>query len=220
MNWFSWLSRTNLDPSLTYEYALAFAQNELEQDDITYFNHEFLQSMGISTAKHRLEILKLATAEKRNRRAIVKPVSWFKFAIKQTKTYLTKKIDTLVHHHRRRQENSIMTSLVPGAVRNHSLRWKVSMLQRNNRVRTTLAKPYWLDSPPRFVSTNNEIVMLKNGSPGPSSGSSPSSDWAESEANPESANPGNSSFSRTTVRSASSTEEIKWDSMFKNLKPT
>lgn len=64
MDWFSWLSKTSLDPFLVYEYALAFTQNELEKDDIFYFNHDFLQSMGISIAKHRLEILKLATKQK------------------------------------------------------------------------------------------------------------------------------------------------------------
>ncbi|BAT79902.1 hypothetical protein LR48_Vigan04g027000 [Vigna angularis] len=63
MDWFSWLSRTSLEPSLIYDYGLAFARNELQLEDATYFNHEFLQSMGISIAKHRLEILKLAKKE-------------------------------------------------------------------------------------------------------------------------------------------------------------
>ncbi|MED6157221.1 hypothetical protein PIB30_021418 [Stylosanthes scabra] len=63
MDWFSWLSRTTLEPSLVYEYGLAFARNELQLEDATHFNHEFLQSMGISVAKHRLEILKLAKKE-------------------------------------------------------------------------------------------------------------------------------------------------------------
>ncbi|KAL5183476.1 hypothetical protein HKD37_17G047355 [Glycine soja] len=59
MDWFSWLSRTTLEPSLIYDYGLTFARNELQLEDACYFNHEFLQSMGISIAKHRLEILKL-----------------------------------------------------------------------------------------------------------------------------------------------------------------
>ncbi|XP_065629859.1 uncharacterized protein LOC112035254 [Quercus suber] len=63
MDWFSWLSKSSLEPSLIYEYGLAFARNELQYEDISYFNHEFLQSMGISVAKHRLEILKLARKE-------------------------------------------------------------------------------------------------------------------------------------------------------------
>ncbi|KAF7806462.1 SAM domain protein [Senna tora] len=66
MDWFSWLSRTNLDPSLTYDYGLTFARNELEPRDAAFFDHEFLQSMGISIAKHRLEILKLARKDTNN----------------------------------------------------------------------------------------------------------------------------------------------------------
>ncbi|KAA0050059.1 Sterile alpha motif, type 2 [Cucumis melo var. makuwa] len=60
MDWFSWLSRTGLDPLHTYEYGLLFARNALKPEDIPRFNHHFLQKIGISIAKHRLEILKLA----------------------------------------------------------------------------------------------------------------------------------------------------------------
>jgi hypothetical protein len=60
MEWHSWLSRAGLAPSLTYEYGLLFAQNELEPGDAAHFDHDLLKSMGIAVAKHRLEILKLA----------------------------------------------------------------------------------------------------------------------------------------------------------------
>ncbi|XP_054807091.1 uncharacterized protein LOC129309513 [Prosopis cineraria] len=60
MDWLSWLSRTNLESSLIYDYGVTFARNQLELQDAAFFNHEFLQSMGVSIAKHRLEILKLA----------------------------------------------------------------------------------------------------------------------------------------------------------------
>lgn len=60
MDWFGWLSRTGLDPELAYVYGLELTRNELQEEDLPYFDHEFLQSMGISIAKHRLEILKLA----------------------------------------------------------------------------------------------------------------------------------------------------------------
>ncbi|XP_052198400.1 uncharacterized protein LOC127805685 [Diospyros lotus] len=63
MDWYNWLSKTALERSLVYEYGLLFTRNELEQEDVAAFNHEFLQSMGISVAKHRLEILKLARKE-------------------------------------------------------------------------------------------------------------------------------------------------------------
>lgn len=60
MDWLAWLSKSSLEAHLVYEYGHAFARNELDEGDISYFNHEFLQSMGVSIAKHRLEILKLA----------------------------------------------------------------------------------------------------------------------------------------------------------------
>ncbi|KAF8032576.1 hypothetical protein BT93_D1477 [Corymbia citriodora subsp. variegata] len=98
MDWFSWLSKTGLDPSLVYEYGLAFANNELEEEDISYFDHEFLQSMGISIAKHRLEILKLARKEKgSSSKFSPRPISRFLLAIKRTKKYLTKYVRTWVH---------------------------------------------------------------------------------------------------------------------------
>ncbi|XP_015932364.1 uncharacterized protein LOC107458652 [Arachis duranensis] len=66
MDWFSWLSRTTLHPSLIYDYGLTFARNELQLEDATHFNHELLQSMGISIAKHRLEILKLVNKQQQD----------------------------------------------------------------------------------------------------------------------------------------------------------
>ncbi|KAK4786291.1 hypothetical protein SAY86_002980 [Trapa natans] len=60
MDWSAWLSKTGLNPALVHEYGLEFTRNELQAEDLAYFDHEFLQSMGISVAKHRLEILKLA----------------------------------------------------------------------------------------------------------------------------------------------------------------
>ncbi|XP_057767909.1 uncharacterized protein LOC130988152 [Salvia miltiorrhiza] len=59
MDWYAWLSQTNLDASLIYEYGLALVRNEVGEEDLPYFNHDFLQSLGISVARHRLEILKL-----------------------------------------------------------------------------------------------------------------------------------------------------------------
>ncbi|XP_073152191.1 uncharacterized protein [Henckelia pumila] len=67
MDWHSWLSKSSLEPTLVYEYALNFIRNELQEDDLAYFNHEFLQSIGINVAKHRLEIIKLALKELRGK---------------------------------------------------------------------------------------------------------------------------------------------------------
>lgn len=63
MDWFSWLSKTDLDPTLSYEYGLIFARNKLRSEDIALFNHNFLRRHGITVAKHRLEILKLSKRE-------------------------------------------------------------------------------------------------------------------------------------------------------------
>uniref|UniRef100_A0A0D9ZRJ1 SAM domain-containing protein n=1 Tax=Oryza glumipatula TaxID=40148 RepID=A0A0D9ZRJ1_9ORYZ len=65
MDWYAWLSAARLDQEVAYEYALVFSRNELEADDLAYFDHEFLHSMGVSVAKHRLEILKLARRSRR-----------------------------------------------------------------------------------------------------------------------------------------------------------
>ncbi|KAE8726241.1 Major facilitator superfamily protein isoform 1 [Hibiscus syriacus] len=95
MDWYSWLSRTGLEPSLVYKYALAFSGNELEREDLPYFNHEFLQSMGISVAKHRLEILKLAWKEVRE---APNGLSKLVLAIIKTRECFNKYVNKLVHH--------------------------------------------------------------------------------------------------------------------------
>ncbi|CAO2036728.1 unnamed protein product [Urochloa humidicola] len=67
MDWHAWLSGARLEAALVYEYALVLARNELEADDVAFFDHGLLHSMGISVAKHRLEILKLAWRDRRAR---------------------------------------------------------------------------------------------------------------------------------------------------------
>ncbi|KAF8660197.1 hypothetical protein HU200_057763 [Digitaria exilis] len=72
MDWHAWLSGARLEPALVYEYALVLARNELEADDVAFFDHDLLHSMGISVAKHRLEILKLASRHRhRARRSLL-----------------------------------------------------------------------------------------------------------------------------------------------------
>lgn len=88
MDWYTWLYKTNLDPSIIYEYGLIFTRNELQEEDICHFNHEFLQSMGILVAKHRLEIIKLGRKEAETKpNGITRLVS----AINKTKKLLSKK---------------------------------------------------------------------------------------------------------------------------------
>uniref|UniRef100_A0ACD5UJS4 Uncharacterized protein n=1 Tax=Avena sativa TaxID=4498 RepID=A0ACD5UJS4_AVESA len=60
MDWYAWLSKAGLAPAATYEYGLLFGENELEPADAPDFDHDLLKSMGVAVAKHRLQILKLA----------------------------------------------------------------------------------------------------------------------------------------------------------------
>ncbi|XP_076885458.1 uncharacterized protein LOC143534983 [Bidens hawaiensis] len=94
MDWYSWLSKTNLDPYLVYEYGRTFTYNELQRSDTNCFTHEFLQSMGVSVAKHRLEIIKLARKNMGGRPKIV--LSKLVSAIQQTRTMLSKKFGRCV----------------------------------------------------------------------------------------------------------------------------
>ncbi|XP_073001917.1 uncharacterized protein [Typha latifolia] len=97
MDWYSWLSKSTLEPSLVYEYSFMFTQNELEEEDIVHFDHEFLKSMGISIAKHRLEILKLA---KKERRVPSDSMGKLVTAMRRTKKCLSTYIHKFVHHKR------------------------------------------------------------------------------------------------------------------------
>lgn len=178
MDWFSWLSKTGLEPSLVTEYGHAFAHNELEYDDVVYFNHEFLQSIGISIGKHRLEILKLAKKEKG---AIPNSMSRFLQVIKRTKRRFSKYIKNWGH------SEELALALVPK--RNGSSRWKNSMLKRNTRVAAAKQIPLLItNGSPYYVSDSRmKSSMVKDDKMGDDY-------WA--------------------------VEEIRWDTMFQNLKPT
>ncbi|KAG8372657.1 hypothetical protein BUALT_Bualt12G0089400 [Buddleja alternifolia] len=104
MDWYSWLSKTNLEPTLIYEYGLVFAQNELEEEDLTYFCHDFLQSIGISIAKHRLEILKLARKEIRGRQ---NGFSRLLVAMNNTKKLFTRNISKWATSHKSSSQNPV-----------------------------------------------------------------------------------------------------------------
>ncbi|XP_031484474.1 uncharacterized protein LOC116253679 [Nymphaea colorata] len=135
MDWFGWLSKTGLEPSLVYEYGLTFARNELEEDDIAYFSHDFLQSMGITVAKHRLEILKLAKKERGGR---PQPLSRLLAAIRRSQRYVFNRLhDWLVT----RESSSL--AIVPKSNRNRS--WKVRKARR-------------------LMSANSSRLLLTNGS--------------------------------------------------------
>ncbi|MBA0849900.1 hypothetical protein Goshw_022324 [Gossypium schwendimanii] len=195
MDWFSWLSKTGLDPSLVYEYALAFSHNELEEEDIIYFNHEFLQSMGISIAKHRLEILKLARKE---RGVTPRPVSKLLLAIKRTKRSLGKYIRTWV----RRQEHSALVVVNPRSRSGYANKWKGAMLKRNKKL--------MVGTQGRLLLTNG-TPLLVSGTARVESFSSPMVfDYQKEKMDGEDED----GYWSTAV------EDIRWDTMFQDLKPT
>lgn len=125
MDWFSWLSRTNLEASLIYEYGLSFSNNELEYEDIAYFNHEFLQSMGISIAKHRLEILKLARRDRKPSPLTARSIFRVLIAIKKTGKCFSEYVRSWI----RREESSRALVLVSSSSRNG--RWKGARKKRS-----------------------------------------------------------------------------------------
>ncbi|KAL6523509.1 hypothetical protein OROGR_017112 [Orobanche gracilis] len=92
MDWYSWLSKANLEPTIVCDYGLAFMRNELQKDDLSYFNHEFLQSIGISVARHRLEILKLA---RRELKGSIHGFSRLVSAVNRTRKLITRNISKL-----------------------------------------------------------------------------------------------------------------------------
>ncbi|XWS11748.1 hypothetical protein CRYUN_Cryun37aG0026800 [Craigia yunnanensis] len=194
MDWFSWLSKTGLEPSLVYEYGLAFSHNELEEEDLAYLNHEFLQSMGISIAKHRLEILKLARKEKG---VTPRPVSRLLLAIKRTKRSLAKYIRTLVL-----REESALVVVNPRSTLGYANKWKGAMLKRNKKL--------MMATQGRLLFTNGTPLVV-SGPARVESFSSPMVFYYQKEEKMVGDEDG---YWSTAV------EEIRWDTMFQDLKPT
>lgn len=223
MDWFSWLSKTGLEPSLVYEYGLAFAHNELEEEDIAYLNHEFLQSMGISIAKHRLEILKLARREKSSSYTLKHPVSKLLLVLKKTKKSLANCIATLVH----RDNDNRSLIVVPNKMRkkkakvgaiSYSSRWKKAMMMRNSKKLVTVG------------AGNQEMLMLTSGDSygdvvghDPLVVSTPKLDSFSSPLMYDLHQNKEEKFHEDQDDDehwSPSLEEIRWDAMFQDLKPT
>ncbi|KAJ8562267.1 hypothetical protein K7X08_011558 [Anisodus acutangulus] len=124
MDWYSWLSKTSLDQTLIYEYRLVFSRNELQKEDLIYFNHEFLQSMGIMVAKHRLEILKLAKREG-GTTSSSNGLSRLVLAINKTKELLAKNFNKLSFH--RGSTHLALSELKP-----YQTQWTGALKKLNN----------------------------------------------------------------------------------------
>ncbi|CAI0420318.1 unnamed protein product [Linum tenue] len=194
MDWFSWLSKTGLDPSLVYEYGVAFTNNELEEEDIAYFNHEFLQSMGISIAKHRLEILKLARKDKFvSARMVV--------AIRRTQRSLAKYLRAWIG----RQESAAAGGLMVVPRRKGAMPKRHINNNNNNQL--------MMKKKERLLLTNGSPLMV-NGLAGGGSTRLMSSFSRMYGVEKLMDGGGDDDYWSTPA------EEIRWDAMFQNLKPT
>ncbi|KAE8705897.1 Major facilitator superfamily protein isoform 1 [Hibiscus syriacus] len=127
MDWYSWLSKTGLEISLVYKYALAFSGNELQREDLPYFNHEFLQSMGISVAKHRLVILKLARKEVRE---APNGLSKLILAIVKSRKCFNRYVNKLVHH-----ETAKALPLPAPEPVSYKDKWREALSKRNKEMK-------------------------------------------------------------------------------------
>ncbi|WCJ40453.1 Sterile alpha motif (SAM) domain-containing protein [Euphorbia peplus] len=211
MDWFSWLSKTGLEPSLVYEYGLALSQNELEQEDIAYFNHEFLQSMGISIAKHRLEILKLARKERGNGQHGIGRVI---VAIKRTKRCVSKYIRTLVNG----RDGAVHGSsgglmVIPSRPVGYG-KWRGSLLMKRSKTKYLMGQ-----QSSRLLLTNGNFgtPVMVSGPRLDHSFSSPHviyQDVIKKQDHHKDEDEDEDGYWGSDV------EEIRWDTMFQNLKPT
>lgn len=227
MDWYSWLSKTTLEPSIVYEYGLSFAQNELEEEDISYFNHEFLQSMGITIAKHRLEILKLARREKSHGLNLKHPMVKLFLAFKKTKKSLVNYIATLVHKDNDRAlivfSNKKKNKKSGGAI-SYSSRWKRSMMMRSNSRRLVMVSNTNQD---RLVLTHDDNDYLGDINEGDYDSVVVSTPKLDSYSSPMMYDLHQNKEEKIHDDQEDdhqywtpALEEIRWDAMFQDLKPT
>ncbi|XP_020109726.1 uncharacterized protein LOC109725076 [Ananas comosus] len=214
MDWYSWLSRTTLEPSLVYEYGFMFTRNELEGDDVAYFDHEFLKSMGISIAKHRLEILKLAMKAKKKSRGGVGGGSMttttqhmhklLTTALKRTKSCISKYMHTLVHPNRHDSSSIVI-------VRGDRRRGTEGVLKRDRKMVVVQQG--------RLMFTNGGVKVSSN-CPSPLSRSATSPMVSSCHCKSGEGDDDDDNDDDDGYRGSNDGNTFKWDSMFKDLKPT
>ncbi|GAB2293649.1 hypothetical protein Dimus_027862 [Dionaea muscipula] len=209
----AFLEPSGLEPFLVYEYGLAFAHNELEQEDIPYFNHEFLQSMGISMAKHRLEILKLAKRVDRGGDGGMNPMSKLMVAFKRTKKSLAKCISLWVR--REEREDQAVLMVMPKGSSSHRSGGRRSILKMINKNKSLWVKEESLMLTNGDDDDDDDDDSLVVSSPRLESFSSPLVYDMNSKKKLEDKNHQDHDGYWTPA-----IEEIRWDAMFQDLKPT
>ncbi|KAI3673735.1 hypothetical protein L6452_39863 [Arctium lappa] len=197
--------------------------------------------MGISIAKHRLEILKLTRGSRsRSGGAGVgsHPMAKLILAIKKTKRSLAGYVRTWVH--RRRHDSAALVMVQKR--RSYSSRWKGAMLKRNNRLVTaaTAAEKRGGSGGDTLLLTSGQRrrpVVVRSGGAKVNSFSSPlvynlyryhddrdkaddGGDGREINSFTDDDDGGSDDGGGGGYWSSTGGEEIKWQAMFQNLKPT
>ncbi|KAG0482509.1 hypothetical protein HPP92_010593 [Vanilla planifolia] len=191
MDWHTWLSKSSgLDPGLVYEYSVLLSHNELEEDDIVHFDHEFLQSMGIAIAKHRLEILKLAKKERRRSHL---PVAAFLAALRKAHKCLTR----YFHEMARLESKAVVTMPRPA----YGIgRWRVNDGMKGSR---------------RLGMGKQERLLITDGIHGGAKAVHPRGSPLLRRISPQ-----KEEKKDNFCTGKADAEEMRWDCMFRDLKPT
>uniref|UniRef100_A0A7N0TIC8 SAM domain-containing protein n=1 Tax=Kalanchoe fedtschenkoi TaxID=63787 RepID=A0A7N0TIC8_KALFE len=244
MDWFKWLSKSNLEPSLVHQYGLLFTHNDLREDDIPFFNHDFLLSMGITMAKHRLEILKLLTPPPTKPHAAAAPMSRALVAVKRTRKSFSKYILNAWGAKQQREDKSKTQAVVPvsddtATTCDHQngcrLKKGLTMLKRSSRTKMQPPAASAATTPDTYYSYNRQQQKqsfnpktLSNGGRSPMSMRTPrigsfsaSSPFRQDflEMVHMMNGHGNNEDLDDGYWSAG-VEETRWDAMFHTIKPT
>lgn len=195
-----------------------FTRNELEGDDVAYLDHEFLKSMGISIAKHRLEILKLAMkAKKKSRGGVLggggsmttttaqHMHKLLTTTLKRTKSCISKYMHILVHPNRRDSSSIVIA-------RGDRRRGTEGALKRRDRKMVVVQQG-------RLMFTNGG-VKVSSSCPSPLSRGA-TTPLMVSSCHCKSGDQGDDDDDDDDgYRGSNDGVTFKWDSMFKDLKPT
>lgn len=218
MDWITWLSKTELNPALVHKYGLAFTRNELEEDDLSYFDHELLHSMGISIAKHRLEILKLVHKHRHRHpcrrwaHRLNLPLQRLLLAIKiSTERGVEKYINSWVHNDKKYSSSQPSTALLIVHKDNFSRPSNGchgTLLKRKKTTAAVMTTGNSGHAGARFLLTNGSSTPAKT----VNSFSGNPSVYASSGKEEEEAEEG--------YWLAGVEEMIRWESLFQDLQPT
>lgn len=199
MDWFSWLAETNLDPSLVYTYGMTLADNELEEEDIPYLNHELLRSMGISIAKHRLEIIKVAKKECSSRGGPAWSLRRLMGELRKTKDRFVKRFRAWSTNCS--GESSALVTVPRKEVIMGSCRWRDAMVRTNTRLML-------LTQGRRLPISDIENITTTS--------APPDFDHLQVEDTVDS----DDHIRRYRYTSKVEVEQMRWASLFQDLKPT